>query len=313
MSSQRPLPTAAAKPGRREDRHERRVAEDHGATWVAPGVVVLALPTPTLPPATTTNHVLLGRLDALVVDPATPDAPSRQRLERLMDALASAAGWRWRAMLLTHHHRDHVAAAAPLRASRALPVWSHALTAPLLPDPSVVDRHVADDEEVGGRPTEQSPPWRAWLTPGHAPGHLALVQPETGAVVAGDLLAGEGTIVIDPDEGDMGAYLASLRRLRAAQPPWILPAHGGVLAPGIAAIDAILAHRLAREARIEAALDDAICAEAALLPQAYGDVPIALWPLALRSLRAHLLHLRSQGRARTERGGWARPAPPTQA
>ncbi len=286
---------------------EAALAGAHGAEPVAPGVIRFALPTPTLPPATTTNHILLGPQRAIVVDPASPHPEGRARLVALCRALERDAGWSFASALPTHHHRDHFAAAATLRDALGVEVVGHARTAALLGGSLTFDRLVDEGAWVGGSgaTSAEDPGWQAWWTPGHAPGHLALVHGSAAAIV-GDLVAGEGTILIDPSDGDMGLYLASLQRLLDLAPPWLIPAHGPVLRPGAEVLDRTIRHRRAREAKVLAALTTQLQAEDALLPTAYDDTPRRVWPLALRSLRSHLWHLHAQGLAHAESGRWRR-------
>jgi ribonuclease/clavin/mitogillin len=123
------------------------------------------------------------------------------------------------------------------------------------------------------------------------------------------MVAAEGTILVDPEDGDMGAYLASLERLRGLGLRWLLPSHGRVIHDADGVLAYYLAHRRAREARILAAIGDAWTTTDALLPATYGDVDRALWPIATRSLVAHLVHLHRRGAAergrRTSGGGAA--------
>jgi glyoxylase-like metal-dependent hydrolase (beta-lactamase superfamily II) len=116
--------------------------------------------------------------------------------------------------------------------------------------------------------------------------------------------------VINPPDGDMAAYLQSLRALReahaAGQRPlhWLAPGHGFLVADPSAVIDALVAHRLRREAKVLASLTGALQPIEALLLHAYDDVPTALHGVAARSLLAHLLKLRDEGRAQEQGEGW---------
>jgi glyoxylase-like metal-dependent hydrolase (beta-lactamase superfamily II) len=136
-------------------------------------------------------------------------------------------------------------------------------------------------------------------TPGHAANHLCLVLEEDGLLFSGDHVLNGSTTVIDPPDGHMGDYLDSLDKLAAACVAggieFILPAHGHVLGFAHQAITQLKAHRLKREAKIAAAMQ--------ALPQgslqewvekAYDDVPPRLWPVAARSLQAHVDHIREQ-------------------
>ncbi|MFM2153630.1 MAG: hypothetical protein RL199_2065, partial [Pseudomonadota bacterium] len=135
-------------------------------------------------------------------------------------------------------------------------------------------------------------------TPGHARGHLCLFEPRTRTLVAGDMVAGVGSIVVDPPEGDMHDYLASLRRLRALDVGALYPAHGPVLADGNRKLDAFIAHRLQREAQVVGAMTPGVPTTAlALVPHVYADVAPKLHPLAARSLTAILDKIAKDGRA----------------
>lgn len=284
-------------------RRWRDALEDFGAHVAAAGLAALPLATPTLPPATTTNHWLVGWDPLVLVDPATPDRRGQRRLAQLIEA-ARLAGARPAALLLSHHHLDHCGGAADLAGELQLPVWCHAASRPLLPAWVRVDREV-EEGEIVARDADGAG-WQALHTPGHAPGHLVLYQALSGWVVAGDLVAGQGTILIDPRDGDMGQYLASLARIEALQPRALAPAHGPALHDAVAVLQYYQRHRREREARILASLTAEPREPADLLAQAYADVPRLTWPLALRSLESHLRHLEQQGAARREATGWLR-------
>lgn len=265
-------------------------------TEVAPGIVGVAVRTPTLPPAAHTSCYLVGDRELVAVDPGSP-FPDQQ------EALAAAVAERGElvAVILTHHHGDHVGGAAALAAALDAPIWAVAGTAAALPH-LAVSRTLADDEvlAVGGRRL------RVLHTPGHAVGHLCLRDEASAAMVVGDMVAGLGTILIDPDGGHMATYLASLERLLAADAGALLPAHGPVIADGPARLREYLTHRRMREARVAAALGDAPRSAAELCAVAYADTPAFLWPLAERSLLAHLVKLVEEGAAVAVDGGWRR-------
>jgi glyoxylase-like metal-dependent hydrolase (beta-lactamase superfamily II) len=106
------------------------------------------------------------------------------------------------------------------------------------------------------------------------------------------------TVVIAPPDGNMNAYLASLRRLLELPLNRLAPGHGGVLEHPAAVVDWLIDHRLRREARVVAALaarPDASVDE--LLAEVYADTAPSLHGLARLSLRAHLEKLAEDGRA----------------
>lgn len=248
------------------------------------GVMLYALQTPTLPPATHTNVYLLGTGELLVVDPGSPDDAELDRLTRFLRAL-EPEGYRAKAILLTHHHGDHVGGAQRLVDALGLPVWAHERTAGRVP--VTVSRTLHDGEVLtldGPLPMR----WRVLHTPGHARGHLALVDERTRAAVVGDLVAGVGTIVIDPPEGDMAEYLRQLARLEALPVRTLYPAHGPVIPDGPAKLQEYALHRAWREAKVLEAIGSfgKPVAVADVVPRAYDDVAEFVWPIAERNTEA---------------------------
>ena len=260
-------------------------AADPSPLWaLAPGVRVIALRTPTIPPATHTNCYVIGSESdgVVVIDPASPYPEEQAILDRAL------AGLRVREIWLTHHHVDHVGGVVHLAERLGVGVAAPPITTELVRFPVTRAIH---DGEVAGR-------LRAIFTPGHAPGHLCFLDEPTGFLVAGDMVAGLGTIIVDPDEGDMQEYLASLARMKALEPRALLPAHGPTLADPPAKLDEYTAHRLKREALVLAALKARQAATAReLVPDVYQDVAPAIYPLAERSLLAHLIKLEREGNA----------------
>lgn len=279
---------------------------------VARGVALFPARTPTLPPATHTNSYALGDREVLLVEPATPHDDERRAWIDWARGIA-AQGRRLVAVVITHHHPDHVGGAAFLARELGLPLWAHAGTAALLPEIPVARR--LEDGEVLSLDGPAPQRWRVLHTPGHAPGHVCLHDEDGGAVVAGDMVASVGTILIAPGEGDMALYLAQLDRLAALGAAVALPAHGDPIDAPEALFRRYIAHRLAREARVLAALaaraGEPATAEA-LVPDAYADTSPAAWPIARLSLEAHLLKLEQDGLARRDpEGRWqAAPAAP---
>lgn len=272
----------------------------------AEGVRVRPLRTPTLPPAAHTACYVVGPAEGrgglVVVDPASPYPEEQAALDAWLDAEA-AAGRPVATIALTHHHGDHVGGAAHLAARLGAPVAAHAETARRLDGVVRVDHILADGDELeaGGVVA------RAVFTPGHAPGHLCFAVGD--ALIAGDMVAGVGTILIDPSEGDMAEYLASLARMLALAPARLLPAHGPVITDAAGTLREYVGHRLMREGKVADALAGAGAARPAeLVPVAYADTPAPLWPLAERSLVSHLMKLERDGRARRDPDGTWRPA-----
>ena len=276
------------------------------------GYDALALRTPTLPPVAHTNCYVIGHRQAIVVDPGSPYAPEQARLLERLHRLRGSGG-ALQAILLTHHHKDHVGGALALATALQVPVAAHPETFARLAElgrAPCAPRELFDGSvlEVDGRSIE------VLHTPGHAPGHLCLFERASGALLAGDMVPGIGTTLIDPSEGDMGDYLTQLERLAALEPRLVLPSHGPVKRDGAAWIRKLIQHRLMREAKVRAALGAHGQALETVARLAYPEVPPFLGPLAVRSALAHLIKLEREGHARrTARGEWQAPAVPSPA
>lgn len=250
---------------------------------VAPGIRVLALRTPTLPPAAHTNVYLVGPEGGpvAVVDPGSPYPEQQAILDQILATVPPAA------VLLTHHHGDHVGGAAALAERWSVPIAAHPATARRLAGRVAVTELIEDGATAYGA--------TAIATPGHAEGHLCFAVGD--ATIAGDMVAGIGTILIDPSEGDMAVYFASLERLLARPQMTLLPAHGPAIPDGHGKLHEYLAHRRMRESMVAAALRDEPRTLAELVAEAYRDTPRVLWGLAERSLLAHLVKLTREQRA----------------
>jgi endoribonuclease LACTB2 len=263
-----------------------------------PGVWRVPYETPTLPPATATNTLIVGTRRLAVIEPATPFATERAALDALLTERAGA-GAEIVAVLVTHHHGDHIGYAFELAQRWGAPIYAHALTAARVDFP--VDVTLADGDRLE---LDDGYVLRALFTPGHAPGHLVYCEERTGIAYAGDLVAGIGTILIDPaDGGDMSAYLDSLARLGAARPTALVPSHGPVITAPQECLERYITHRRQREGRVLAALNAGATRMPELLAGAYGDTPREIWWLAERSLDAHLRKLEGEGRVRREPDG----------
>ncbi|MCC7070029.1 MAG: MBL fold metallo-hydrolase [Deltaproteobacteria bacterium] len=261
------------------------------------GVCLLAARSATLPPATHTNAVLLGGLAGanFLVDPAAHGADERVRFDRLLEAVLG--GRSLTAIVCTHHHADHVADVARLAAKHGAPVWAHAETAARVR--FKVDRLLAEGEQLATAVAA----FRVLHTPGHAPGHLCLFDEAAQLLVAGDMIAAEGSILIDPDDGHMGRYLESLGRLIGLNPRGVVPAHGPLIVDGAARLAEQRAHRHARQERVEAAARGTGVHD--IVREVYGaDTPEAMLPFAERSVLAALRWAEERGVAAEDEGRW---------
>ncbi len=270
-----------------------------------PHVLRLTAPNPGLMTGPGTNSYLVGSPATgwLVIDPG-PLEPAH--IERLWQA----ADGDIRLIVCTHSHADHAPAARPLQ---TLCTERGGHTPPVLGLPSAStanaasqfspDRALADGETLALHDAAGRVLHRLQIihTPGHAANHLCLLLADaagTGLLFSGDHILNGSTTVINPPDGNMTAYLDALDALDAACARlglgYILPAHGHVMDQARTVIAKLKAHRLAREAKVQAAmsarpggtLDDWVAL-------AYDDVPPAIWPVAKRSLQAHVERLQA--------------------
>ncbi|MFN3199279.1 MAG: MBL fold metallo-hydrolase [Bradymonadia bacterium] len=265
---------------------------------IRPGVTLFPVLTPTLPPATHTNVYIGGERTLWVFDPASPYPEGRSALEAHLRA-RMAEGAEVKGMVLTHHHNDHVGGAAHLARALGVPIYGHPETASRVG----FDVDVLIDE--GDVLPCDTGDWQVLHTPGHAPGHLCFLDTATRCMVSGDMVAGVGTILVEPGDGSMALYLESLRRLRDIAPACLMPSHGPVIGGVEAKLTGYIEHRLMREALVMRALTPAPTPLAELLPQVYGDVAPEVWPIAELSLKAHLIKLEEDGRATSSGDAWA--------
>ena len=258
----------------------------------------LTAPNPGMMTGPGTNTYLVGGADTgwLVVDPGPDDAGHIARI-------VAATGGDVRLIVCTHSHTDHSPGARPLQAlcpgrppvlglasrDTALPAWA------FTPDRELADGEPLVLEGGGHRHT-----LRVVHTPGHAANHLCLALEEDGLLFSGDHVLNGSTTVVGLPDGDMSAYIDSLDKLHdlcgALRLNFILPAHGHVMADAAGAIARLKAHRLAREARVlEAMRAQPEGGPDKWVPMAYADTPEALWPVARRSLMAHVARIQALG------------------
>ena len=261
----------------------------------------LTAPNPGVMTGPGTNSYLVGDPNTgyVVIDPGPADADHLQRLWR-------AAGGQIRMIVCTHSHPDHSPGAQPLQAlcTHKPPILGLASRPTARANSQFTpDRELAHGEKLRLQGTgidgDITHTLRVIHTPGHAANHLCLVLEEDGLLFSGDHVLNGSTTVIDPPDGHMGDYLDSLDLLAEACKSdtleFILPAHGHVLGFAHQAITQLKAHRLKREAKIAAAMQ--ALPHGSLqewVEKAYEDVHPRLWPVAARSLQAHVDHIREQ-------------------
>ena len=271
---------------------------------IVPGEVVrlsglvrrITAPNPGVMTGPGTNAYLIGTGDLAVIDPGPESAHHLQ-------ALLGAAGGRLKWILCTHTHLDHSPGAKALKSATGAQLLGYGQ----VPDDGRQDTAFAPDRALrdGDELDCGAFRLRAVHTPGHASNHLCYLLDGERWLFTGDQVMQGSTVVISPPDGDMAVYLNSLERLLSLDLAAFAPGHGHLIEQPHDEVRRLIAHRLQRERKVvdafgrknPATLDD-------LLPFAYDDVPSRIHPVARRSLHAHLLKLRDEGRTTQEGDNW---------
>lgn len=243
-----------------------------------------------------TNAYIIGTGELALIDPGPESAPH-------LAAMLEATGKRLKWILCTHTHLDHSPGARALKAETG----AQLLGFRSIPDDGRQDVKFAPDRALRDGDVLDCGSFRlrAMHTPGHASNHLCYLLEGERWLFTGDHVMQGSTVVISPPDGNMIAYLQSLERLLALDLAALAPGHGHVIDKPHDEVRKLIAHRLKRERKVldafamknPATLDD-------LLPIVYDDVSPRIHPVARRSLHAHLLKLRIEGRADETAGVW---------
>ncbi len=281
-----------------------------------------------------TGTYLVGRGDVAVIDPGP-------LLDAHVDAILAALepGERVTHLVVTHTHSDHSPATAPLKERTGAPSYGYGPHG-AVPDDDPDDRIVFGDPEADGDPKSDDkkadsetpaaatlregadtdfapdvvvragdvvagPGWtlEAVHTPGHTSNHLCYALREEQALFSGDHVMGWSTSVITPPDGDMVAFLASLRLLLERDDASYWPTHGPQITAPKALVRAYLAHRQERTDQVVAALAGGPATVIEIVPTIYADVAKTLWVPAAMSTYAHLVQLVNEGRVRVVGSG----------
>ncbi|HUQ25179.1 MAG TPA: MBL fold metallo-hydrolase [Burkholderiales bacterium] len=261
----------AAGVAKRLDRYVRRIIAPNPGVMTGPG----------------TNTYLVGEGDVAVIDPG-PAVQSH--IDRILEEAKGTIRW----ILCTHTHMDHSPAALALKAATGAQVLGR-------PAPAGQDETFKADFvlESGQRVDLGGIGLRTIHTPGHASNHLCYLLEQTKMLFTGDHVMQGSTVVINPPDGDMRAYLRSLEKLLTEDVAIIAPGHGYLVGAPQKELRRLIAHRLGRERKVVRALEQ--LGEASvdeLLPIVYDDVPARIHRVAARSLTAHLDKLAADGAVR---------------
>jgi len=248
-------------------------------------IALVRAPNPSAMTLTGTNSYVIdaGGGEAIVIDPGPV-------IERHLDALEANArerGLRITTIAVTHGHPDHAPAAAPLKARTGATVWVH-------PNSEVPhDRTFELEGELRAGETAL----HVIDAPGHTFEHVVFYDPQERALFTGDVILGEGTVVIAPPGGAMRPYQATLRRLRDQLPhaQRVYGGHGPIVEDARAKIEEYIVHREQRQDELLAALEREPMTIPQLVLHIYGDSRPQLLPAMARQMLAYLIALTEEG------------------
>jgi glyoxylase-like metal-dependent hydrolase (beta-lactamase superfamily II)/8-oxo-dGTP pyrophosphatase MutT (NUDIX family) len=299
------------------------------AVRLSPRVIRVTAPNPGVMTGPGTNTYLVGGGQANAWAVIDPGPMGDEHLQAIMAAAPGPIRW----ILATHTHMDHSPLAMKLAAVTGATVHGR-----LADHATWQDASFKPNVELNGQEVLQLTGCDATLhvlhTPGHASNHLCFLLREEAMLFTGDHVMQRVTVVINPPDGDMAAYIGSLGEIASqhAGLKWLAPGHGFLMDEPVRVLQGIVAHRLKREAKVLASLQRMLAAPRAasqhgqaqdrspeasqavalqdLVRVVYDDVPPGLHPMALRSLTAHLHKLEADSMARVDaQGRWALTTP----
>lgn len=253
---------------------------------------------------TGTGTYIVGHGTVAIVDPGPDDA------DHIAALLAAVAGETVSHIVVTHTHRDHSPAAPAVKAATGAAIVG---CAPLVLDDLgpradagfdatyAPDAVLADGDRVAG------PGWTltALRTPGHTSNHLCFALSEERALFSGDHVMGWSTTVVAPPDGDMAAYMASLRLLLDRDDMVYYPTHGTPIAEPQRLVRGLITHRKQREGQILQRLAGGAATVPAMVAAMYAQVDPRLHPAAGLSVTAHLIDLSARGQVVADGDTWA--------
>jgi glyoxylase-like metal-dependent hydrolase (beta-lactamase superfamily II) len=253
---------------------------------VAPGI--LRVTGPNGGPLTyhgTNSYVLGYGHGSVIIDPG-PDDPAH------IKALLSVTGGEVAAILITHGHHDHTAAATALRSETGAPICAFA-----------VSRAEGMPVDIPLRHGDVVQDLHALHTPGHSPDHLCFATND-GILFSGDHVMTWSTSAVSPPHGRMADYRGSLSLLLDGDYRLLLPGHGAPSHAPAELVSALLSHRIDREKQILSCVKAGAITPSAIARLIYRDLPSERRGPAERTVGAYLISLAEAGAVRQIDGTW---------
>ncbi|MDX1735672.1 MAG: MBL fold metallo-hydrolase [Halioglobus sp.] len=262
---------------------------DHGVPFrLTDRVQRIVAPNPGVMTGPGTNTYLLGDDEVAVLDPGPA-------IDAHVDAILDAAGDRIRWIVCTHTHPDHSPAWQAIAEQTGAQTLGGPVITDMFQDETFQPQRVLSHDDV--LQTDEFT-LRAVHTPGHVGNHFCYFLEQDGMMFAGDHIMNGSTVVIIPPSGDMKLYIESLRLLLDYPLDTIAPGHGDLIDDPAAAVEWLVNHRLQREAKVVAGLEQTGRTTLdELVKVVYDDVDTSLHKMARLSLSAHLIKLRAENRA----------------
>jgi glyoxylase-like metal-dependent hydrolase (beta-lactamase superfamily II) len=251
-----------------------------------------------------TLSYILGRGKVAIIDSGPAD---ERHIAVLLDAVRGETVTH---IIVTHTHRDHSPAAAPVKAATGaitLGEGPHRPARPLFVGEAprldsggdtafVPDRRLVHGDVIAG----EGFALEAIATPGHTANHMAFALKGTDVLFSGDHVMGWSTTIVAPPDGSMSHYMASLRLLAARPETTYLAGHGDVIRHAPDYVAHLVRHRLGREAAILDRLGEGDSEIPALVRAIYVGLDPRLSGAAALSVLAHLEDLVARGVVATE-------------
>ena len=258
----------------------------------------ITAPNPGMMTGPGTNTYLVGNSELAVIDPGPAIPEHIDAIIAAADAMRAPIRW----ILCTHTHPDHSPGANHLRDATDANVIGQIARHPQSQDAGFnPDEHWQDGDYLQA----DGFTLRALHTPGHASNHLCFYLEEEQVLFTGDHIMEGSTVVIAPPDGDMQAYMQSLRKLKSLELQHLAPAHGNRIDNPLDMIEALLLHRQMREDKtLEKMRQLGPCNLDTLTPSVYDEVPSFLHGMARLSLLAHLQKLEKEQRVAVKDEMW---------
>lgn len=244
----------------------------------------------TFPPANRTNSFILGDDERILVDPSPKDEAELAKFLKVAERVG------FHKLFLTHHHPDHHEFAPAIARVRGMTIMmssdSHQrILAKWGPNyfQGCRIQYVNEGDVIC---KSQGVDVVAFNVPGHDEGQIALAPKTFNWVLVSDLIQTVGTVVVGGPEGDMRKYFASLERVIAKKPRFVIPSHG-IAVGGTHKLEVTLKHRKEREAAIRELLDQGKNLEE-IVSVIYAELDPKLLKYARQTVESHIAKIKSE-------------------